>query len=41
MATNIPCLKFLIDVAEAPIPHRYSKEFKNVSETVEIAHLLL
>ena len=41
MAANIPCLKFLMDVSEASIPHHYSKELKNVSETVRIVYVLL
>lgn len=36
ISSNIPSLNFLSDVATAHIPHPYSKEMKNVSDTVSI-----
>ena len=39
MAANIPCLNFLLNVSEVPIPHFYTKELKHVTETVSNALL--
>ena len=36
LVANIPCLKFLGDVITSHIPHKYSKEMANKTNTVSI-----